>query len=125
LHFDSFGEENYTRPQNRNKAVEILLYDRLQFVIGCAAKKFKRGMDGEFLEKVNSFFDGVFLIRTRLARLLKSSAVRLRNQFGEDANTRRGAADRAKYRQAAARAATEVLAWPLFRERPIVSIIGQ
>jgi hypothetical protein len=37
LHFDSFGEENYNRPQNRNKAVEILLYDRLQFVIGCAA----------------------------------------------------------------------------------------
>jgi hypothetical protein len=51
-------------------------------------------MDGELLEKAKSIFGGVFLIWRRPARSWNSSTEKFCNPNGEDANPRRGAADR-------------------------------
>jgi hypothetical protein len=56
-------------------------------------------MDGELLEKVKSIFGGVFLIWRRPARSWNSSREKFCNPNGEDADVRRGAADRGEYRK--------------------------
>jgi hypothetical protein len=50
------------------------------------SRKFRRGMDGELLEKTKSIFGGVFPIWPRPARSWNSSADKLRNPFSEDAD---------------------------------------
>jgi hypothetical protein len=58
-------------------------------------------MDGELLEKAESIFGGVFLIWRRPARSWNSSTEKFCNPNGEDANPRRGAADRGNLGEAA------------------------
>jgi hypothetical protein len=59
-------------------------------------------MDGELLEKAKSIFGGVFLIWRRPARSWNSSTEKFCNPNGEDANPRRGAADRGEHCEAGA-----------------------